>query len=252
MTKREPEMNASIKDIKEELTKRSPLRILEKSISGGLGSGNVAVLASPKGVGKTACLVHIAADKLIQDKPVIHVSYSGRVDYIINWYEDIFKELAKRPKTKGALEIYEEIIRNRVIMNFSQEGTRTEQVLKSLEAMMVHGRFAADTIIVDGLDFSVVKPEELRAFKDFAGRLGLEIWFSASLRGQGPLFDDAGIPIVLKPLMPSVDVLLTLHQHEGHVHLTLVTDHGKPAAKNLKLKLDPRTLLIVKDRPKPA
>ena len=69
-----------------------------KAIHGGLGTGNIGVLASPKGVGKTACLVHIATDKLFQGKPVIHVSYSSRVDYIITWYEDIFKEIAKNRK----------------------------------------------------------------------------------------------------------------------------------------------------------
>jgi KaiC/GvpD/RAD55 family RecA-like ATPase len=104
--------------VKEELIKRSPLRLLEKSISGGLGKGNIGVLASRKGVGKTACLVHIAADQLLQGKHVIHVSYASRVDHIMTWYEDIFKEIAKKPRMKSALEMSEELIRNRVIMNF--------------------------------------------------------------------------------------------------------------------------------------
>ena len=70
--------------IKAELNKRSPLRIFEKSIHGGVGKGNVGVLASRKGVGKTACLVHIATDKLFRDKHVIHVSFSSRVDHIVS------------------------------------------------------------------------------------------------------------------------------------------------------------------------
>jgi len=48
--------------IMEDLISRSPLRILENSIHGGLGKGNIGVLASRKGVGKTACLVHIATE----------------------------------------------------------------------------------------------------------------------------------------------------------------------------------------------
>ena len=74
--------------VKKELIRRSPLRILEKAIHGGLKDGNVGVLASRKGVGKTACLVHLSTDKLFQEKPVIHVSYASRVDYIITWYEE--------------------------------------------------------------------------------------------------------------------------------------------------------------------
>jgi hypothetical protein len=238
--------------VKEELIKRSPLRILEKSISGGLGHGNIGVLASRKGVGKTACLVHIAADKLLQGKHIIHVSYASRVDHIINWYEDIFKEIAKKPGMKSALEMYDELIRNRVIMNFKQEGTRTEQVLKSLEAMIVHGQFGAETVIVDGLDFSQAGPEDMRKFKDFAGRLGLEVWFSASLRGDEPLFDERGIPFMLKDHLGAVDVLISLQHHGDHVHFSLVKDHERLAPKDMRLKLDPRTLLIARDVARPA
>lgn len=232
--------------VKEELVKRSPLRILERSISGGLGKGRLGVLASRKGVGKTACLVHMAADKLIQGRPVIHVSYASRVDYIIKWYEDIFKEMAKKRGMKGALAIYDEIIRNRVIMNFKQDGARTEQVLRSLEAMIVHGNFPAETLIVDGLDFAQTGSEDLGKFKEFAVRLGLEVWFSASLKGDEPLFDEDGVPFMLKGLMDAIDVLITLRHHGDHVHLNLVKDNAKPAPKVLGLRLDPTTLLIAR------
>ena len=99
--------------VRAELIKRSPLRILEKSMQGGLGKGNVGILASRKGVGKTACLVHIATDKLFQGKSVVHVSYSSRVDYIITWYEDIFKEISKKRQLENAVDVHDEIIRNR-------------------------------------------------------------------------------------------------------------------------------------------
>ena len=233
--------------VKEELIQRSPLRVLEKSISGGLGRGNIGVLASRKGVGKTACLVHIAADKLLQGKPVIHVSYASRVDHIITWYEDIFKELAKKPRMRSALDDFDELIRNRVIMNFKQDGARTEQVLRSLEAMIVQASFPAETIIVDGLEFAQAGPGDLRMFREFAGRLGLEVWFSASLKGEEPLFDDRGIPRELEGFLGVIDVLISLQHHGDHVHFNLVQDHGRLAPKDLRLMLDPTTLLIAKD-----
>lgn len=233
--------------VKEELIKRSPLRVLERSISGGLGPGNIGVLASRKGVGKTACLVHIAVDKLLQGKPVLHVSYASRVDHIITWYEDIFKKLAEAPKMRSALDEFDELIHNRVIMNFKQDGTRTEQVLRSLEAMIVHGSFKADTVIVDGLDLVRAGAGELGMFKDFAGRLGLEVWFSASLKAEEPLFDDRGMPRELEPCLNAIDVLISLQHHGDHVHFNLVQDHGRLAPQDLRLKLDPTTLLIAKD-----
>ena len=230
--------------VKAELIKRSPLRILEKSIHGGLGKGNIGVLAARKGVGKTACLVHIATDKLLQNKPVIHVSYASRVDYIISWYEDIFKEIAKKRSLESAVDVHDEIIKNRVIMNFHQDGAKTEQVLSSLEVMITQGQFAADAIVVDGYDFGMSSPEDLFKFREFAEKLGLEVWFSASLKGEEPLFDEAGVPLALESFMDEIAVLITLYFESGHIRLHLIKDHDYPFAGELHLKLDPKTLLI--------
>lgn len=230
--------------IRKELIQRSPLRVLEKAIHGGLGKGNIGVLASRKGVGKTACLVHISTDKLFQGKPVIHVSYSSRVDYIIGWYEDIFKEIAQKRRLESALELHDEIIKNRVIMNFKQDAARTDQVLKSIEAMIDCGNFAADAVIVDGFKFAESTPEDLQKFKDFAQRAGLEVWFSASLRSGEPLFDEQGIPYELKEFLDQIDVCITLGFRDDHIRLCLVKDFDFPPPGDLEIKLDPKSLLI--------
>lgn len=230
--------------VREELIKRSPMRILEKSMHGGLGKGSIGVLASRKGVGKTACLVHIATDKLFQKKPVIHVSYASRVDHIINWYEDIFREIARDLELESAADVHDDITKNRVIMNFRQEGAQTEQVLRSLEAMIEHGRFAAETVIIDGYAFSPESSEDLAKFRNFAGRMALEVWFSASLKGKDPLFDAQGLPNELKPLLEKIDVLITLSFREKYVQLHLVKDHDFTTPSELKLSLDPSSLLI--------
>jgi hypothetical protein len=230
--------------VKEELIRRSPLRILEKAIHGGLKDGNIGVLASRKGVGKTACLVHLSTDKLFQNKPVIHVSYASRVDYIITWYEDIFKEIAKKGQLEAALEVHDEIIRNRVIMNFRQDAANTDQVLRSVEAMIDCADFAADTVMVDGYDFKKSTAEDLQKFKKFAQKIGLRVWFSASLKAEDPLFDERGIPHELQGYLEQIDVLITLAYQDEHVRLRLVKDYDNPPPGDLKIKLDPRTLLI--------
>lgn len=230
--------------VKSELIKRSPLRILENSIHGGVGAGNIGIIASRKGVGKTACLVHIATDKLFQDKHVIHVSFSNRTDHIINWYEDIFREIAKKRELESAIDIHDELIKHRVIMNFSQEGITADQIVSSLDAMISHGKFAADTIVVDGYDFAKVDVDGLRRVREFAQRLGIEIWISASLKGEEPIFDEKGIPNELRTFLDEISVLITLKYAGDYVHLKLVKDHGEIPSKDLLLKLDPKTLLI--------
>jgi len=230
--------------VKSELIRRSPLRIFEKSIHGGLGNGNIGVIASRKGVGKTACLVHIATDKLLRGKHVIHVSFSSKVDHIISWYEDIFREIARKRNLESAVDVHDELVKNRVIMNFNQEGLKTEKILKSLRAMIQDGHFAADCIIFDGYDIEIAEAEDLRAIEDFAKQIDLEVWFSISLKGEEPLFNDQGVPNIVVPYLDSLAVVVTLVYKGDYVHLQVVKDHGTIDLKDMNLKLDPKTLLI--------
>ena len=116
--------------VKKELITRSPLRILENSTQGGVGKGNIGVIAARKGVGKTACLVHIATDQLFQEKHVIHVSFANDTNHIVSWYEDIFQEIARRYKLDCTMDVHDDIIKRRVIMNFRQCGIQQEQEQK--------------------------------------------------------------------------------------------------------------------------
>ncbi|MCL2293782.1 MAG: hypothetical protein FWC36_02800 [Spirochaetes bacterium] len=232
--------------VKDELINRSPLRILEKLLNGGLGKGNIGVLASKKGIGKTAFLANIATDKLCSDKPVIHVSFYKRTDHIISRYEDIFNEISKEKNLQNAAEISEEITRNRVIMNFNQQGIDVPRILSSMEALITGGNFKADTVIIDGFKIKEAGEEGLKAIKKFAQKLGLEIWISASLRMEGPVFNDAGIPYEIENLVDDfIDVLLTLKYDNQKIQMDIVKGHdGFGGQHSSHLYLDPKTLLV--------
>ena len=79
--------------IKDELFERSPVRCFEKA-TGGLKAGELGLLSSKKGVGKTSVLVQFGVDTLLQDKQVVHVSFDQQSANVITWYQDIFTEIA--------------------------------------------------------------------------------------------------------------------------------------------------------------
>ena len=230
--------------VKTELTKKSPLRSLEKAVDGGVGKGNMAVIASKQGIGKTACLVHIATDKLMREKHVIHVSYANKVDHIVNWYEDIFKEIAKKRELENAMEVHDELIRNRVIMNFNQNGVTVDQVLASIKAMMDNGQRGTDAIIIDGYDFTKGTAEDVKKFKAFAVESDIELWFSDSYPEGEVYVDDRGVSKNLIKDLEDISVIVTLRAEQGFMILKLVKEHDKIVSEDLPLKLDPKTLLI--------
>ncbi len=232
--------------VRAELIKRSPLRILEKTTHGGLGKGNVGVVAAKKGTGKTAFLVHLATDQLFQGRHVIHVSYAGKTDHIIDWYEEIFEEIAERYHLDGPHEAHDQAVRNRVIMNFNQSAVPVSQVARSLAAMIRDGHFDADLVIVDGFDFGRASPADIEQFRAFAREMELEVWFSATLPQDEEV--PPGVPPLVSRYLPVIDVLLVLRPRENYLLLDLLKDHGYPVPDNLHLELDPKILLIL-ERP---
>jgi hypothetical protein len=233
--------------VKDELIKRSPLRIFEKSIHGGLGKGKLGVIASRHGIGKTACLVHMATDKLFRNEQVIHVSFSQNVNHVISWYEDIFKEISKVRDLENAMEVHDEIIKHRVIINFSQENVTVDQIISSLKAMIKEGGFKADAVFFDGYKMTVVSEGDLNRIKEFAEEMNIEIWFSVSPVIKDAGVDQYGVPLTLNPIADKLDVLIGLKFQEDHVVLTAVRDHGSIEPIKMALKLDPKTLLISED-----
>jgi len=238
-----------------ELIQRSPIRIFEQSINGGLKPGEIGIIASPNGVGKTSVLVQLALDKLLQGRKVIHVSFTQHVQYVPLWYEDIFDEIINKKNLENTQDIKNDLIKNRVLMNFNQDGVSKEQILRSLRAMIVDGGFKADSIIIDGFDFSRNSAEpsgngvNMENVKTFAAELGLNVWYSCSVTEDaskpGAQYDKNNIPFILAGMLNSIDVVVVLQPKPDHVELSISKDRNANISKSMAMKLDPRTLLIL-------
>jgi len=229
-----------------ELIQRSPIRIFEQSINGGLKAGEIGVIASPTGVGKTSVLVQLGLDKLLQDKKVIHVSFylGNHTQYVPLWYNDIFAELVNKKNLENAADILNDTVKNRVLMNFNQDGVTKEQIIKSLRAMIIEGGFKADAIIVDGFDFTRAEKESIAAVKAFATELGVSVWYSCSVKEDSP-YDKENIPVMLGKFIENIDVAIVLQPKSDHVELSISKDRGSVISKPMAMKLDPKTLLIL-------
>jgi archaellum biogenesis ATPase FlaH len=232
---------------KQELIQRSPVRIFEKSIHGGLQAGEVGLIASQSGIGKTSVLVQIALDKLLQEKKVIHVSFNQHSDYVLGWYEDIFNEFVSRKNLENAANVKGDLVRNRVLMNFSQEGMTGDQILKSLKAMIVDGGFKAEAIIIDGFNFANMERERLEKFKAFSKEQNIEIWYSCTVKAEAGQYDKQNIPLVIKELLDLIEVIIVLEPRPDHISLSVPKDRSTYNPEHMALRLDPKTLLIQED-----
>lgn len=222
--------------IKKELINRSPVRFLEKITNGGLQAGEIGVLSSKKGLGKTSVLVQIGIDRLLQDKKVVHVSFNQQTDYVMAWYEDIFSETAKNKNSTDISKLKEDIMKNRVILNLYQTVEVTPQIISTLKAL-AENNLKTTCVIIDGIDFPRVSVENLKAMKDFAKETGFSVWYSCNT-------EEADISKFLSAdVVDTIDAVVHLKQVPGTIDMQIVKFRDKANFEN-NLKLDVKTLLI--------
>src|SRR5512145_2884946 len=133
--------------IRQEAILQSPLRVLDRSIRGGLGKGHLGVIMAPAGVGKSACLVQIGLDALLRGKPVLHVALGQAVEHVSARYDALFDELAERVDLADRRGVRESIAHRRLIWS-SLEGTFGAGGLdEALAAFQAHLEVAPSTLL---------------------------------------------------------------------------------------------------------
>jgi hypothetical protein len=227
--------------IRKEAILRSPLRLLDRSIRGGLGKGHLGVIMAPAGVGKSACLVQIGLDALFRDKPVLHLAVGQSTDHVSARYDALFDDLADRVDLADRRGVRESIAHRRLIWS-SAEGAFSPRALdEALAAFEAHLGVAPRTVLLDG--FRWEEPgcaAALAALKASAARVGAELWMTArEARGRpgaaAPLPDDC---------VALVDVGIFLEPEGRHARLTLVKDFERYPATDVAVVLEGGALLL--------
>jgi reverse gyrase len=224
-----------------ELNERSPLRLLEQSIHGGLGRGNLGVIVAPAGVGKTAFLVGVALDDLMRGRKVLHVALDEPVEKIRDYYDEIFMDLAR---TSGLEDIEEErlrVERNRNIHTYLGNTFSIDKLKDAIAFLRTHMDFSPEALIIEGFHFERATVADMDALREVARNIDGELWMSAiTAEGTG-----REVFAPLSRLAGSLDVILCMQSGKEVVHLRLLKDHENPDVTDSHVALDPVTLLLV-------
>ncbi len=220
-----------------DLVEKSPMRKLEASLGGGLKAGEVGVVTSKKGVGKTSILVQLGLDKLLQDRPVVHISFSQHVDYAITWYSDMFDELAKKKNLEDAAEVKNKLISKRIVLNFNQDTVRTSQIMKTVRALS-EGGSKLSVVMIDDFDFAKALPGAVKEIKAFAKEMDIAVWYTAAADVGSYSIDES-----LKRYIEDIDILLYLEHNGEFVTIRALKEHGNTNVET-DGKFDAKTMLL--------
>jgi KaiC/GvpD/RAD55 family RecA-like ATPase len=247
---------------RKEVNERSPMRVFEKSMHGGLGRGHVGVVLARAGVGKTSMLVQIALDDLLRDKKVLHISHDHAVDRVRAYYDEIFHDLAIAHELTQPQMVRLEMERNRLIYSHLEAskaappsvrgGTSSiGRIQHTLTFSTDFAHFKPDAIIIDGFDFAKAKPEAVEELNQVAKDLNVELWLSAKTEEYTETPASApspeSTPAPLRRFFDMVDVIVLLQPERDEVRLQLIKDHDNPDVTDLHLHLDPNTMRVIND-----
>lgn len=231
-----------------DVNNKSPLRVFERSIHGGLGRGNIGLVVSRAGEGKTAFLVDIALDDLMRDRKVLHVDTTHTTERLREYYDEIFHDLVETMHIEDHAAMHVRIEQNRMIHTYLHGSFSLDKVDRALDHMREHLGFQPWCVILDGMPpWEDIAPDEiltqLSAIKDFAVRRNVELWLSAQEHREDAR-DANGLPVRLKPYLDAISVVIELVPAADHMKLRLIKDHENPKVAELHLELDPKTMLI--------
>lgn len=225
----------------------SPLKILEKSSRKGLGAGNLGVLIARAGVGKTACLIHIAFEKIFRQEKLVHISLEEGPDKVLSFYNAIYYDLLKVLNLADDNEYRLLIERNRMILAYLNQSFETERFRTNLENLSKNIDFRPNTLIIDGLDFENVEKGVFEGLKDIAGEFNVEIWLSALSHRHIADVNERGIPYPCQELDDFFSLIFQLQPETAGVFLRLLKDHDNPVIPSINVRLDPSTFLALEE-----
>lgn len=227
-----------------ELTHRSPLRVFERSLHGGVGKGNIGIVAARTGVGKTAFLTCVALDDLLRDRKVLHVTTTQTVDHVRAYYDEMFADLANDVHLEETVVALDKIEHGRIIRSLNGRGFDVAALESSLAMLRTEVDFRPDVVIIDGYDFESAPPEMLASLRSVAKEHGCEVWMTARVHADEANGADDSMPRDVARVVESVSVCVLLKPVGDAIRIRLLKDHDNPQVAELTLDLDPKTFLI--------
>ena len=230
---------------RKELNDRSPLRVFENSIHGGLGRGNIGVAVGRHGVGKTAFLVGVALDDLMRGRKVLHVALDQPVEKVREYYDEIFMDLARTSDLEDVDGERLEMERNRNIHTYAGTPFSVAKLRVAITFLKEHAHFDPAALVIDGYDFDKAAPGDVQELRKIAREIDGEIWMSAITHRETPC-NARGVPESPDVVAESLVAAITAHDGKA-VHIRLLKDHDSPAVSDLSIALDPTTMLIMQE-----
>lgn len=231
--------------LKNELIMRNPVQYLAGPSADVLADGQFGGVLARAGVGKTALMVQIALNAMLNERNVMHVSLNQPVNKTNLWYREIFGHVARQVGVAQSEALWETLLAHRFIMTFRAEGFSVPKLEERLTDLVEQKIFIPQLLIVDGLSFDEPVRDPLSVLKHYARLHAMRVWFTIRThRHEDP--GPGGTAKQLADVEDLFELAIQLVPVGEEIHVKVLKGLTLPA-EHAHLVLDPTTMLV-KDR----
>jgi replicative DNA helicase len=162
--------------------------VVDTMIGGGLGGGELGVIAAPSGIGKSWALATIGANAARMGKRVVYYTFELNENYVGLRYDTIFTGIESGNITNHPDDVKHAVdsIQGDIIIKYYPPRTITVHTLRAHIDHLISNKLKPDIILVDyadlmrSVDKSDARHEELGSIyvelRGLSGELGVPVW----------------------------------------------------------------------------
>lgn len=225
-----------------DLMLRNPLRLLGRGGDEILPAGGLGAILARPGIGKTALMVQLALNGLLNGNRVLHISLGDPIGKVRLWYDEVLRDISAQYETGTVDTLWSELRPQRFIMTFARESFEVPVLSERLNDLMEQQIFKPDIILLDGVPLNDTTPTTLAEIKQLATEVGANCWLTMRTHRENPAGAD-GFPGFPPGLAEHCDVALQLQPAGGEVAIQVIKGET-PAGGEQQLVLDPTTMLV--------
>jgi hypothetical protein len=220
------------------------MNMIQENLGAPVGRGELGVLLARAGVGKTACLTHIALEHLLHGFPVLHVCIDEIPEKIKVWYHEFLKNIVVTHPMHDLAKLQHRIEPLRFILAYLHHTFSPEKLEQSLQNLRDQAQFRPAMVVMDGLDFDHVSRSTIEALRDFARKHEVSMWMSARTHRHKSVANEHGIPYPCNEIDDLLHTILLLEPAPSAIQLKVLKQGDRYSPELPVLFLNPQTYLM--------
>jgi hypothetical protein len=220
------------------------IELIKRTLGNPLRPGELGALMARAGMGKTACLTHIALENLCGSQPVLHVCVDGAAEKIKVWYKELIKNLLRSASREEFTTLLRRIESIRFILAYLHQTFSVGKLEQSLQNLEEQTNFHPTLVVLDGLDFDHEPRALVSELQSFAREHRVSMWMSIRTHRHIAMANKNGIPYPCHESDDLFHAILLLEPTSRAIQVRVLKHAQAYQPEHSEVFLNPQTYLL--------